>query len=93
MPEIKLFDGGGGLLVTEENCPDDLRERFPAFKAAHAAMIAADAALEDAQNRVASCVTQIGSLQQYIRRYFPPRGEADRIAAARLTFRQNRNQV
>jgi len=92
MPDIQIFDRAGKLLLTADNLPDDegLRERFPILADAYEKATAADAALERAKDSVATCVVQVGNAEQYIKRRFPPRGEAGRIEDARATFRQNR---
>jgi hypothetical protein len=74
--------------------PDDpeLRARFPVLKAAYDATLAADAALEAAQESLASCVTQVRNIEQYIGVHFPPRGDAGRIADLKQMIANTRRE-
>jgi hypothetical protein len=94
MPDLHIFSKDGKLLLNEENLPDDpaLRERFPVLKAAYETSLAADAALEEAKDRLASCVQQVSAAEQYIKVHFPPRGDAGRIADHKAMIAENRRE-
>jgi hypothetical protein len=92
MPDIALFSKTGELLVTDQNCPDDLRERYPALKAAYESSLTADAALEEAKDRLARSVQQVGAAQQYIAVHFPNRGEVGRIADTKHMIAEKRRE-
>ena len=90
MPDIKIFSRTGELLVTAENCPEELRERFPVLQRAYNASVAADILLEQAKDSVANCTLQAAAAERYVKQNFPPRGDAGRIADLKAMIVQRR---